>query len=193
MAAVLPFRRKPDFEALVRPHADYLYRLAWRFTGNAADAEDLLQDVFMKLFPRTRELAAVEALRPWLARVLYRQFVDLVRRRARSPLVQAAEDDDEGAFAHVPAAEGDPQTLSERRQGEERVAHALARLNPEQRAVVALHDIEGYTLEELERMLETPLGTLKSRLHRARRRLRVLLSMEPFPGAERVRAKEPTC
>jgi RNA polymerase sigma-70 factor (ECF subfamily) len=173
------------FEALLRPHVDYLYRLAWRFTGNRADAEDLVQDLLLKLYPRTDELAAVEALRPWLARVLYRQFVDRVRSRDRRPGLDPALADD-AVLERLPSEAEGPEARAERARWQERILAALQQLNPEQRAVVAMHDVEGYTLEELETILDTPLGTLKSRLHRARRRLRELLPMEPFADRERV-------
>lgn len=171
----------------MRPHVAYLYRLAWRFAGTAADAEDLVQDVLVKLYPRTGELGAIEQLRPWLAKVLYRQFVDSARKRARSPFVELpGNEDDEDGLESLQAVQDGPQELFERKQSQERIERALERLNPEQRAVVAMHDIEGYKLEELEAILETPLGTLKSRLHRARQRLRELLAVEPFSVAKRV-------
>jgi RNA polymerase sigma factor (sigma-70 family) len=203
MPPVSPFRRarataseyrraRPaelNFEDLLRPQVDYLYRLAWRFTGSVADAEDLLQDVLLKLFPRTGELLEIERLRPWLARVLYRQYVDSVRQRARSPIVELVPDaeNDDNPLDALPAAKDGPEEHAERSGQRERILRALDRLNPEQRAVVAMHDVEGYSLEELETMLETPLGTLKSRLHRARQRLRALLPMEPFSAGERVK------
>src|SRR5438874_12742244 len=87
----------------------------------------------------------------------------------------------------LPGTKGGPEDEAERRGQRERIMRALDRLNTEQRAVVAMHDVEGYSLEELETMLETPLGTLKSRLHRARQRLRALLPMEPFSVGERVK------
>jgi len=191
--AVSEYRRgRPaelNFEDLLRPEVDYLYRLAWRFTGSVADAEDLVQDVLIKLFPRTNELLDIERLRPWLARVLYRQFVDSVRRQARSPIVQLAEgaEPEDNPLDALPAANDGPEGLAERSGWREHLLRALDRLNPEQRAVVTMHDVEGYSLEELETMLETPLGTLKSRLHRARQRLRALLPMEPFSSGERVK------
>ena len=84
-AAASEYRRaRPaalNFEDLLRPQVEYLYRLAWRFTGSVADAEDLVQDVLIKLFPRTQELLDIEKLRPWLARVLYHQYIDSVRQR----------------------------------------------------------------------------------------------------------------
>ena len=173
----------------MRPQVDYLYRLAWRFTGSVADAEDLVQDVLVKLFPRTQELLEIERLRPWLARVLYRQYVDSFRRQARSPivaLVTGAEGEDD-PLDTLPAGIEGPEEHAERSGLRRRILAALERLNPEQRAVVAMHDVEGYSLEELETILETPLGTLKSRLHRARQRLRALLPMEPFSAGERVK------
>ena len=188
-----PYRRarpaESNFEDLLRPQVEYLYRLAWRFTGSVADAEDLVQDVLTKLFPRTQELLEIERLRPWLARVLYNQYVDSVRQRSRSPIVElvAGVEGEENPLDALPAAKDGPEAEAERTGQRERILRALDRLNPEQRAVVAMHDVEGYSLEELETMLETPLGTLKSRLHRARQRLRALLPMEPFSVGERVK------
>jgi len=193
MPPVSPYRRtRPaasNFEDLLRPQVEYLYRLAWRFTGSVADAEDLVQDVLLKLFPRTQELLEIERLRPWLARVLYRQFVDSVRKQARSPivaLVTGAEGEDNPLDA-LPSMKDGPEEHAERSAWRRLILAALEQLNSEQRAVVTMHDVEGYSLEELETILETPLGTLKSRLHRARQRLRVLLPMEPFSAGERVK------
>lgn len=179
-----------EFEALLRPHVEFLYRLAYRFTGAVADAEDLLQDTLIKLLPRVQELHNLERPRPWLARVLYHQFVDDVRRRGRSALAAAsAERGDGDRLAQLPSLDDGPEQSLERSLLHAHLARALGQLAPEQRAVVALHDIEGYRLEELEQILETPIGTLKSRLHRARHRLRGLLAVEPFSGSERVRAR----
>ena len=176
------------FEDLLRPQVEYLYRLAWRFTGSVADAEDLVQDLLLKLYPRTRELLDIERLRPWLAKVLYRQYIDFVRERARSPLVELAADSEgeDDPLDTLPALKDGPEDHAERSRLRERILAALERLSPEQRAVVTMHDVEGYSLDELETILETPLGTLKSRLHRARQRLRALLPMEPFSAGERV-------
>ena len=192
MPPVLPFRRRrtaaSNFEDLLRPQVEYLHRLAWRFTGSVADAEDLVQDVLLKLYPRARELVDIEQLRPWLARVLYRRYVDFVRERARSPIAGLAADagGDDDPLDTLPAIKDGPEEHAERNRLRERILAALERLSPEQRAVVTMHDVEGYSLEELETILETPLGTLKSRLHRARHRLREFLPMEPFSVGERV-------
>ena len=190
MSLVSLFRRSRGtagrFEELLRPHVEYLYRLAWRFTASEADAEDLVQDLLLKLYPRTAELAAVELLRPWLARVLYRQYVDTVRQQGRRPPLEPVLGEDD-PLEEIPSEAEEPDAHAGRMALRARLLDALRRLNAEQRAVVALHDIEGYTLEELEKMLETPIGTLKSRLHRSRAALREALAMEPSAASQRVK------
>jgi len=182
--------RQDRFATLLAPHIDYLFRLAYRFTGQRADAEDLVQDLLAKLYPRRGEIEQIELLRPWLARTLYHHFIDQVRRSERSPLHDAATLDALETAA-VPAAE-QPDSAAEADDLQRHLSTAMATLNPDQRALVALHDIEGYTLQELQTMLDTPLGTLKSRLHRARAALRSALNMEPFAPDQRFTGQRTT-
>lgn len=164
------------FEELVRPHIDYLYRLAFRFCGNQEDAEDLVQNLLIKLYPRRAELEEIEKLRPWMVTTLYRMFVDETRKKARTPLELI---DDESAFYETRMSEDDQpdQTLAED-QRIDRMQAAFNRLSEDHRVLMTLHDIEGYRLVELESMLGIPVGTLKSRIHRARARMRDLLDAE---------------
>lgn len=157
-----------EFARLVSPHVDHLYRLAFRFTNNSQDAEDLVQELLAKLFPRTREIREIERLRPWLDRILYRMFVDRIRYDQRRP-VSDCEKNDPDEFAGLG---NNPEFDLEQKLTRERLQAAYAQLNEDHRALLAMHDIEGYTLLELESMLDTPIGTLKSRLHRARNQLR---------------------
>jgi len=184
-----------DFEALVRPHVDHLYRVAFRFTGSREDAEDLVQDLLVKLYPRRAELAAVDQLRPWLTQVLYRQFVDRYRKQRRLKLLGGDRDGDAGAgagdaFDAMASDDPGPEAGAGDRFTQQRLERALGQLSREHRAVLTLHDAEGYTLVELSAMLNVPTGTLKSRLHRARARMRELLGgdsvTEPFSGDGRV-------
>jgi len=105
-----------------------------------------------------------------------------------SPILElvAGGDGEEDPLDNVPSSRDGPEQDAERSALRDRILLAVRQLNPEQRAIVAMHDVEGYSLEELAKMLETPIGTLKSRLHRARQRLRALLPMEPFSADERV-------
>jgi RNA polymerase sigma factor (sigma-70 family) len=165
------------FDTLVRPHLPAMYRLALQLTGHRDDAEDLVQDVLTKLYPRTYELSTNRDLRPWLQRVLYHAFIDRLRHtRSRPDATQA----DEHAVDGLADVTADPLTSVATAELAARIDAALAQLEPEQRALVVLHFSEGNTLEALTQVFDVPLGTLKSRLHRARAKLKVLLGMEPF-------------
>jgi RNA polymerase sigma-70 factor, ECF subfamily len=166
-----------EFDQLVRPHLDRLYRLAYRFTGAREDAEDLVQELCARMLPRLEELRRLDRPGPWLARALHNLYVDQARHRGRSPVDSVEE------LPDVAAPAADPEVLAGITA--EQIVRALASLPAEQRAVVAWHDIEGYTLEELAEARDLPLGTLKSRLHRGRAALRKLL-MEPFGAPGRV-------
>ncbi|RJQ84638.1 MAG: RNA polymerase sigma factor [Desulfobacteraceae bacterium] len=168
----------PDFESLLRPHFAYLYRISYRFAGNRADAEDLVQELLIKLYARRKELSKVSNLRPWLVRVLYRLFLDSERKQKCSPLrlVKGGHQaNGEDPLDQIPGSEPDPEQHTQRRNLAQHIEQALNQLGKDQRAVLTLHDIEGYRLGELETLLEVPLGTLKSRLHRARASLREIL------------------
>lgn len=182
--------RENSFEALLEPHVGYLYRLAYRFCGDQDDAEDLVQDLLTKLYARSHaELSRLDQLRPWLARVLYRMYVDRCRSLARSPIERAGGTDTEPEQLLHPGP--GPEREAEFEAVQEQLERALTSLNADQRAVVILHDIEGYTLNELQYILEVPLGTLKSRLNRAHAQLRQRLetqqeTVEPFPAHQRL-------
>ncbi len=174
-----------QFEELLQPHLHKLYKLAYRFTGQQADAEDIVQDVVVKLYPRLQEMQKIEQLGPWLARVLYRHFVDRVRSKQRSPLHLV--DGNESALDEHKDETPEPAENVEAALLQERLQEALNKLNEDQRALMILHDVEGYTLNEIHTMFDVSIGTLKSRLNRARSRLRELLkNMKPFADIKRV-------
>jgi len=160
-----------QFELLLRPHLKPMYRLAYRLTGKPEDAEDLVQDVLLKLFPRLDEMKTIEKLSPWLSRVLYRQFVDKYRQQQRQALNLADEDIEEEQLADPETILG-PEGMANSDITLDLISQAMAKLNEDQRQLILLHDVEGYSLPELQDMLDVPLGTLKSRLSRARGQLR---------------------
>ncbi|HEY6123938.1 MAG TPA: RNA polymerase sigma factor, partial [Steroidobacteraceae bacterium] len=128
-------------------------------------------------------------------RVMYRIFVDWLRRTTRSPVVFAGRSGSTGAFPED-EEDGDddqasdetwnPETLTEQAFERERIEEAWSHLQKQHRVVLSLHEIEGYSLEEVAQIIEVPLGTAKSRLSRARNRLRALLTEGTNPPA-------PTC
>lgn len=171
-----------EFEALVEPHLKQLWKTAYRFTGRREDAEDLLQDLLAQLYPLRQKLADVEALGPWLLRSLYHLFID--RRRSWGRNVLSQSDSDKGRLESIQSSTPGPEDAASADSVQKVVLKALATLDPDQRAVVVLHDIEGHTLAELQVQLDVPIGTLKSRLFRGRGKLRELLGGNLLTGAD---------
>lgn len=182
-----PFRKDPhaQFEALLSPHLDKLYRLAYRLSGQRDTAEDLVQELLLKVYPRLDEMQQIEQLAPWLSKVLYRQFIDQYRRQKRSPLDYT--DEEQTLYDNAASNNPGPAEASNNSLAATLLSQALHKLNEDQRNLVMLHDVEGYTLQEISELQEIPVGTLKSRLSRARSRLREMLySVEPNDAAQRV-------
>jgi RNA polymerase sigma factor (sigma-70 family) len=178
-----------EFDQLLREHVPALYRAAYRWTGAVDRAEDLVQELLVRLYPKLDELRALDRIRPWALRVMYRIFVDQIRRERNSPVqfgAEAREDSgDEEGQEFIDPAEG-PAELLEQHLTQERVLAAWEALGAEHRVVLSMHDIEDYSLPELSQIMGVPIGTLKSRLHRARAKLRELLATERFQVLDRV-------
>lgn len=162
------------FEALIGRHYQLLYRTAYRFTRSVHDAEDLVQEVCTRAYARLDELERLDQPHSWLLCVMRRIFIDQLRRFDRSN-VDSMEMHDAAAFA----ADGPgPSEQTETALWTRKLDRAWRRLDKDQRSLLALHDIEGYTLAELMEITGLKEGTLKSRLHRARARLGKLLRQE---------------
>jgi RNA polymerase sigma-70 factor (ECF subfamily) len=163
------------FERLVRPHFDRLYRLAWRLTGAKPEAEDLFQELLIKAYGKLDDLVEIEEPGSWLCRVMYNLFIDEQRRFARRRMHTVEEGQLAGeGLENLPGGEN-PVLDNERIERIRRLDRALAQLSDEHRVVVLLHDTEGYKMTEIEERTGVPVGTVKSRLHRARARLREIL------------------
>lgn len=195
MASILSFwsqsAGKSDFEQRLAPHIESLFRLACRLTNNPQDAEDLLQEVLVKLYPKRDELAEIEQVRPWASRVLYRMFVDKWRRKRLEPMNESELGEEQSLDTED--VNLSPEDYLQMRTEIGDVQAALDKLSEDHRTLIVMHDVEGYTLVELEDILEVPLGTLKSRVHRARARLKKLLlqcpGREPNSTPDRVYAR----
>jgi RNA polymerase sigma-70 factor (ECF subfamily) len=167
------------FEDLMRPHFDRLYGRAFALSGNEADAEDLIQELCIRVHLNLDEVAELDQPSAWMWRVLYRLFVDLVRRRGRSPI---------RLLTVVESADGLPEQLASEEPGPEqkvdasitdkRLKAAWGKLDAEQQLLLSLHSIEGLSLEEIHELTDLPIGTIKSRLHRSRKRLGRLMTQE---------------
>lgn len=182
-------RREIEFDRLFRAHIPALYRTAYRWAGSVDRAEDLVQELLTRLYPRMDELSALDQLRPWALRVMYRIFVDQTRRDSRSPVQFGLQCEEDELDEHEPGivAEGmEPDTLVEQELTQDRIVAAWSMLSEDHRVVLSMHDIEEYSLVELAHMLDAPVGTLKSRVHRARAKLREILQRERMETSTRV-------
>jgi RNA polymerase sigma-70 factor (ECF subfamily) len=156
----------PSWDELVRQHADRVYRLAYRLSGNQHDAEDLTQETFIRVF-RSVQNYQPGTFEGWLHRITTNLFLDMVRRRSRIRMEALPED-----YDRVPADEPNPEEIyHDSRLGPDLQA-ALDSLPPEFRAAVVLCDIEGLSYEEIGATLGVKLGTVRSRIHRGRQALR---------------------
>ncbi len=162
----------------MRPHFDRLYRLAWRLTGQKAEAEDLFQELLVKAYGKLDTLARIDEPGSWLSRVMYNLFVDERRRFSRRRLLTVEEGQMPGDGLAGIAGDEDPVQHNERREKILALDRALAKLSDEHRIVVLLHDTEGYKMTEIQELTGLPVGTVKSRLHRARARLREILMQD---------------
>lgn len=163
--------RAARFEALLERHYDVLYRVAYRFTRSVPDAEDLVQEVCVRAYPRLEEIERLEDPRGWLICVLRRIYIDQTRRYERSHVTSMEETEENVLASDLPG----PFEQAVRTDAEQRLEQAWQHLDRAQRTLLALHDIEGYSLAELVEITGVKEGTLKSRLHRARVRLGRLL------------------
>jgi RNA polymerase sigma-70 factor (ECF subfamily) len=166
------------FERLVRPHFDRLYRLAWRLAGSKAEADDLFQELLIKAFGMLDDLVKIDRPDQWLSRVMYNLFIDEKRRFARRRMHMVEEGEMSGDGLAGIAGSDDPVRDQQRLEKIQRLDMALSQLSDEHRIVVLLHDTEGYKLSEIQELTGSPVGTVKSRLHRARARLREILSAD---------------
>lgn len=167
------------FEALVGRYARHVYNIAYRMAGNDADAKDLTQEAFIRVFRALRSIDPSANLDSWLYRIVTNLFIDLLRRRpkVRVESLDAPVATFKGGevVREVADADADTEAAVVDRQLDAEVQRALMALPYDLRAVVVLSDIEGYAYEEIAMMLTIPVGTVKSRLHRARRTLQTAL------------------
>jgi RNA polymerase sigma-70 factor (ECF subfamily) len=172
----------PSWDEIVREHADRVYRIAYRLSGNRADAEDLTQETFIRVF---RSLADYRPgpFEGWLHRIITNLFLDMVRRRQRIRF-DALPDDADHRLASTAA--GPEQAYAETHLDPE-IQEALDALPAQFRVAVVLRDLEQLSYEEIAATLGVKVGTVRSRIHRGRRLLRAALANR----APSIRPEEP--
>lgn len=155
------------FADLLAAHWDHAYRFAYYLTGNAHDSEDLLQQAAEEAFRAFHRFQPGTRFDRWLFRIMHNSFVDRLRRERRRKIFSL----DDVSSPAVPDHTADPSTVAEGAL-DGPVLRALRALPPDARAVVALVDLQGLPYEDAAEILRCPIGTVRSRLHRARLALR---------------------
>lgn len=154
-----------SFNDLVGKYERPAYNLAYRMVGNAADAADLTQEIFVRLHRNVKSFRGDSAFSTWFYRLATNCCTDWLRKEARRPPTQEIQE------TLVADGGAGPGRLFEQSETKALIQEALSALPEEQRMAIVLHDLQGYSYEEIAAIAEVPVGTIKSRLSRARFKL----------------------
>ena len=173
MLRQMPDEVKQEFQEVALPHADSLYNFAFRMTRNRRDAEDLVQDTFMRAFRFFHRFETGTNIRAWLFRILKNTYINSYRKLQRTPdqvdWAQVEDFYDSVTPDALRKRHKNPEELLLEKSVDGCVEEAMADLPPEYRAVVLLNFMEDMSYKEIAEILEIPMGTVMSRLHRGRK------------------------
>ncbi len=161
------------FEKLVTEYEKAVYAIALRMTGNAEDAADMTQETFIKAYNSLQAFRGESKFSVWLYRIASNVCLDFLRSRSRKPTVSLSVEDDEGEETELDIADESqsPEQLLERGLTRDAVRRGLEALPPDYRQILLLREIQGLSYEEIADTLSIEVGTVKSRIFRARKRL----------------------
>ena len=170
-------QKQEDFQEEIIPHLDAMYNFALRLTSDPNDAEDLVQDTIVKAFRFFSSYEKGTNAKAWLFRILKNSYINNYRKKSKQP-AQVDYDEVSSFYETIRADRTDTSDLEDRMFRDlidDDIAGALEQLPEDFRTVVLLCDVEGFTYEEIANMLDVPIGTIRSRLHRGRNLLKTQL------------------
>lgn len=172
------------FDSLVEAHYSNVYNTAYRMLGAPSVASDATQSVFVRVWEALSSFRGDASFSTWLYRITTNVCLDELRRRKSEPLSLTEDDDEPAREREVPDFSDEPARTAEERDLQRLVHDAISRLSEDFRVVVVLYDLRGLSYQEISEVLNVPLGTVKSRLNRARQALRQEIAphMELFEG-----------
>lgn len=164
------------FERDALPLLDQLYGAALRMTRNPADAQDLVQDAYIKAFQAFRSFKPGTNLKAWMYRILTNTYINEYRKQQRRPQESSADEMTDwqqvDALSHTPDGLASAEIEALKRIPDQRIIDALMDISEDYRMVVYYADVEGFAYKEIAEILDIPIGTVMSRLHRGRKALR---------------------
>ena len=163
------------FGVLVRRYQERLYNSVYRLVDNAEDAQDVVQEAFLNAYQSLDGFKGDSLFFTWLYRIAVNTAISLKRKQRVMARMDLGRNGEQPMEPLDPSAESRPGHALEQAEQGRRVHEALARLSPEHRAVLVMKDMEGQKYERMAELLQVPIGTIRSRLHRARLELRELL------------------
>lgn len=162
-----------DFEREAIPHMDALFNFALKMTGDSDDADDLIQETYIRAFRFWDKFESGTNCKAWLFRIMKNTFINLYRKKAKEPNKVDYEDVENYYENAKPSSTDDSHLEKEIFDSllDDKVTDAISSLPEEFRTIVILSDLEGFTYEEIADFVDCPVGTVRSRLHRARKML----------------------
>ena len=168
-----------SFEKLIVKYNRYVYNIAYRMMGNEEDAKDMSQETLIKAFKAISKFKMESSFSTWLYRITINVCKDEIRRRKETVLSYDAEIADEGTLKDIISDERtNPLLVYEKTELKSSIESALNKLSDDNKSVVVLKDILGYSYEEIGQILEIPIGTVRSRLNRSRSALKSILQIQ---------------
>jgi RNA polymerase sigma-70 factor (ECF subfamily) len=161
------------FEKLVLEYEKSVYNIALRMTGNSEDASDMTQEAFIKAYNSLQSFRGDSKFSVWLYRIATNVCLDFLRSRSRKPTVSLSMEDNDGEEVELDVADESqsPELLLDRQMTRESVRRGLETLTPEYRQILLLREIQGLSYDEISQVLGLEVGTVKSRIFRARKKL----------------------
>ncbi len=163
------------FGELVRRYQERLYNSVYRLVGSAEDAQDVVQEAFLNAYQSLDGFKGDARFFTWLYRIAVNTAISHKRKHRTMVPMETQKNGEHSIEPHDPSEASRPEHALEQAEQQRRVRQALDRLSPEHRAVLVMKDLEGQKYETMAEILHVPIGTIRSRLHRARLELRELL------------------